>query len=222
MFWPGGPDPAAYVTLLRAPYAAIKREDPAAKVIFGPTTGNNYEFVQQAYAAGAKGFFDAMAVHTDTACLVDSPTRYYRENGKIARFTFLGYRSVREVMLANGDDRPIWMTELGWSANSLRCDRGRWAGMKDAGVPEPVQAQYLREAYHCLREDPYVTVAMWFNNRDINGDGSELDSYGLWRKDGSHRPAYGAFRDVAAGNDTISGPCGDFGGPRIQILAPQP
>ena len=219
-FWPGAPDVAGYVALLKASHAAIKRADPAAKVVFSPLTGNNYGFVAEAYAHGAKDHFDAMAVHTDTACLVAGPTDYYREDGRIARFVFLGYRTVRAVMLAHGDDKPIWMTEFGWSATSRRCDRGRWAGQKDAGVPEPQQAQFLREAYHCMKEDPYLEVAMWFNSRDVRGDGSELDSYGLRRADGSRRPAYDAFKDVSRGVDTVSGPCGDFVAPTLNDVYP--
>ena len=221
-FWPGAPDAAGYVALLKASHTAIKTADPNAKVIFAPTTGNNYEFVAAAYAAGAKDYFDAMAVHTDTACSVAAPSEYYREGDRLARFVFLGYRTVRETMLAHGDDKPIWMTEFGWSATSRICDRGRWAGQKDAGVPEPVQAQFLREAYHCMKEDPYVEVAMWFNSRDLRGDGSELDSYGLRRADGSRRPAYDAFKDVVRGIDTVTGPCGDFVPPRVQVLNPTP
>ncbi|HEX8121730.1 MAG TPA: hypothetical protein VF549_10755 [Solirubrobacteraceae bacterium] len=221
-FWPGAPDPAGYVTLLKASYTAIKHADPGARVVFSPLTGNNYGFMDAAYAAGAKDYFDAVAVHTDTACSVASPTWFYREDDRLARFVFLGYRTVRETMLAHGDDKPIWMTEFGWSATSRRCDRGRWAGQKDAGVPEPKQALFLREAYHCLAEDPYVEVAMWFNSRDVRGDGSELDSYGLRRADGSHRPAYDAFKDVVRGIDTVTGPCGDFVAPKVNVLFPPP
>jgi hypothetical protein len=221
-FWPGGPNAAEYVALLKASHRTIKAADPSASVVFGPTTGNNFAFLEEAYAAGAKGHFDAMAVHTDTACLIDSPTRFYRDGGRLARFTFLGYREVRATMLANGDDKPIWMTEFGWSTTKRGCDRGMWAGKKAAGVSEEQQAQFLREAFHCLKEDPYLQVAMWFNSRDLTGDGSELDSYGLKRVDGSDRPAAAAFRDVAAGRDTVTGACGDFGAPAVQIVSPVP
>jgi hypothetical protein len=221
-FWPGGPDPAAYVALLRASHGAIKAADPAAKVVFSPTVGNNYDFVDAAYRAGAKGHFDAMAVHTDTACSVAGPTEYYRDKDRLARFVFLGYRTVRETMLAHGDDTPIWMTEFGWSATQRTCERGMWAGRKDAGVSEAQQAQFLREAYHCMQEDPYLEVAMWFNSRDLRGDGSELDSYGLRRADGGRRPAYDAFKDVARGTDTVTGPCGDFVAPKVDVLNPAP
>ncbi len=219
-FWPGAPDANGYVTLLKASYTTIKKIDPAAKVVFSPTVGNNFEYVAAAYAAGAKGYFDAMAVHTDTACSVAGPTEYYRDKDRLARFVFLGYRTVRETMLAHGDDKPIWMTEFGWSATQRKCERGTWAGMKDAGVSEAKQAQFLREAYHCMKEDPYLEVAMWFNSRDLRGDGSELDSYGLRRADGSRRPAYDAFKDVVRGIDTVTGPCGDFVAPTVNVLHP--
>jgi hypothetical protein len=36
-------------------------------------------FLEDAYRGGAQGHFDAMAVHTDTACLDRPPGYYYRE-----------------------------------------------------------------------------------------------------------------------------------------------
>jgi hypothetical protein len=219
-FWSGGPNPVKYVDLLQRSYTAIKAGDPHVKVVFGPTVGHNYGFLEQAYAAGAKGYFDVMAAHTDTACLVDSPTKYYRDGNRIGRYVFLGYRELRATMLAQGDDKPIWLTEIGWSAAQHSCETGMWAGQKLAGVTEAEQAQYLKEAYHCLAADPYVQVAMWFNNRDLVGDGKMNNMYGLKRVDGSTRPAFDAFADVALHGDRLTGPCGDFGAPTVQILSP--
>ena len=54
-------------------------------MLLGPLTGNNYNFLGQIYAAGAGGSFDAAAVHTDTACLVDPPSSFYRDGGNVAR-----------------------------------------------------------------------------------------------------------------------------------------
>jgi hypothetical protein len=221
MFWRGGPQVDRYVELLQRSYTAIKAVNPQMTVVFGPLTGANYGFLDRAYDAGAKGYFDALAAHTDTACLVDPPTRFYRDQGRIARFTFLGYRELRATMLAHGDDKPIWLTEIGWSAARHGCQRGVWAGQKLAGVTEDEQAQNLREAYHCLEQDRYVQVAMWFNSRDQTTDGQELNMYGLLRADGSRRPAYGAFQDFARFGDRLTTPCGDFGAPTVQILAPR-
>jgi hypothetical protein len=221
-FWPNGPQVRAYVGLLQAAYTAIKENAPQTKVVFTPTTGNNYAFLEQAYEAGAKGFFDVMAAHTDTACLDQAPSSFYRDQGRIARFTFLGYREIRASMLANGDDKPIWLTEIGWSAAQHLCEVGVSAGNKPAGVTEELQARYLSEAMHCLKEDPYVQVAMWFNNRDLSNDGKMDNMYGLLRHDGSQRLAYTSFQDYARNGDRLTGACGDFGAPSVTILSPRP
>jgi hypothetical protein len=224
LFWSGGPNPPAYVDVLRKSYAAIKRNAPGALVVFAPTVGNNFGFLEAAYAAGAKGAFDVMAVHTDTACLDRPPSYFYREpDGRIGRFAFLGYREVYKVMQANGDgDKPIWMTEFGWSAAQHTCEFGASAGQKPAGVPEDVQAAWLLEAMNCMERDPYVQVAMWFNSRDLSDDGKMANMYGLRRYDRSQRPAFDAFRTWATGGGRSQAPCGDFEGPPVQLVAPQP
>ena len=220
-FWRGGPEAAKYADLLRRSYAAIKAADGAASVSVGPLTGGNHAFMQQLYDNGAKGAFDAVTVHTDTACLTTGPTDFYRENGRIGQTSFLAYREVRQTMLANGDDKPIYVG-MGWSASQQTCTRGTWAGQKKAGVTEAEQAAFLGQAYFCVAQDPYVPMAYWFNNRDPDASGGELSSYGLKRADGSARPAYDAFRRAGRGDFGFGGPCGDFTPPTVQILSPAP
>jgi Bacterial Ig domain len=220
-FWGAAVDAGRYAAILKAAYPALKAGDPGAKVLLGPLTGNNYGFLSQVYAAGAGGSFDAAAVHTDTACLVDPPSSFYRENGQVARFTFLGFRTVHDVMVANGQgDKPIWMTELGWTTATSTCGRGMWAGQKPAGVSEAQQAANLREAYHCLAGYPYVQTGLWFTLKDTSGHGDELDHYGLRRLDNSPKPSLDAFHTVATQGDTLTGPCGDFDAPSIKVTSP--
>jgi Bacterial Ig domain len=220
-FWAAAVDAGRYAEILKAAYPQIKQGDPGAKVLLGPLTGNNYAYLQQVYAAGAGGSFDAASVHTDTACLVDPPSSYYREDGKIARYTFLGFRTVHDVMVANGHGgKPIWMTELGWTTATSTCARGMWAGQKPAGVGEAQQAANLREAYHCLAGYPYVETGLWFTLKDTSGYGDELDHYGLQRIDGSHKPSWDAFRSVATQGDTLTSPCGDFDAPSLKVTSP--
>ncbi len=221
MFWAGTPDPAYYASILRASYPAIKGADPQAKVLLGPLTGNNYAFLSALYDNGAQGSFDAAAVHTDTACLVDGPDSFYREDGNVARFTFLGFRTVHDVMAAHGDgDKPIWMTELGWTTTTSTCARGMWAGQKPSGVSEAEQATNLREAYHCLAGYPYLEVGMWFTIKDLATGQDELDHYGLLRRDNSAKASWAAFRSVATQGDTLTGPCGDFDAPDLRVAQP--
>jgi hypothetical protein len=220
-FWGAAVDAARYAAILKPAYPAIKQADPGAKVVLGPLTGNNYDFLGQVYAAGAGASFDAVGVHTDTACSVAPPSSFYRDNGNVARFTFLGFRTVHDVMVANGDSaKPIWMTELGWTSTTTTCTRGMWAGQKAAGVTEAEQAANLKEAYHCLAAYPYVETGLWFTLKETSGNGEELDHYGLQRTNGTHKPAWDAFHSVATQGDQLTGPCGDFDAPSLTISAP--
>jgi hypothetical protein len=216
-FWANGPQPAAYAALLRAAYPAVKAADPAATVVVGGLVGNDFDFMEQLYANGAKGSFDAVGVHTDTACLTTDPREYYREpSGRIGRYSFTGYREVHATMVAHGDDKPIWMTELGWSTWPELCTVGARAGTKPGGVSPAQQADFLSKAYGCLANDPYVTQAAWFNLYDLNphGDLGLLDS-GL-----SPKPAFAAFKQAGSASAIPCGGTLDGGAPQVTILAP--
>ncbi len=220
-FWHPAPDVSRYAALLIAAHRAIKAADPAATVLTGPTTGNDYPWIASLYAAGAKGAFDAVAVHTDTACLDRGPDFFLMDHGQLSQYTFLGYRTVHKVMADHGDgDKPIWMTELGWSSTTRTCSNGHWAGQKPAGVGEPDQARYLQQALHCIGFDPYVKVALWFNLQDNGTADSELNRYGLLRSDHSRKPSWDAFHDVAVSGDQLSGECGDLSGPALTVASP--
>ena len=221
-FWLDGPQPAAYTALLKAAYPAIKAADPQAVVLVGGLVGNDYEFVQDLYDYGAKGSFDAVAVHTDTACLTTDPREYYREpNGRIGRYSFTGYREVRATMLANGDDKPIWMSELGWPTLTTTCARGGRAGTKAAGVTPAEQADFLTKAYGCLANDPYVEQAAWFSLSDVD-TGSTDDSLnlGLMTEALVAKPAFAAFQRAASAPAIPCGGTLDNGVPQITINSP--
>ncbi len=215
-WWTGAPDPTAYAQLLEATYPVVKAADPSATVVLGGLTGNDFQFLEGVYAAGAKGSFDAVGVHTDTACNKLSPYEFLRgPEDRLLADSFLAYREVHAVMVANGDDKPIWMTELSWRTTDATCAEGAWAGQTAGGVSEEQQATYLRQAYHCMAEDPYVQVALWFPLED---EGVAVS--GLLRADGSHKPSFGAMRSYVREGDQLSEPCGNFSGPKITIASP--
>lgn len=224
-FWLGGPNPALYTQMLKSSYAAIKAVQPQDLVVTGGTIGNNMDFLEQLYAHGAKGSFDAVGVHTDTACNTNDPDFIYRdEKGRVGRYTFTGYREVHAVMSRNGDGaKPIWMTELGWNTQSTApnsCSVGERKGTKPLGVTEPEQSAFLTKAYRCLAADPFVTNALWFGVQDIPGS-VHAAGFGLFRADGSEKPAAGAFRALDAGIPPE--PCGgvvDSSGPEIVVSQP--
>jgi hypothetical protein len=216
LWWAGAPDPAAYTRLLQAAYPAVKSADPKAAVVLGGLTGNDYNFLETVYQSGGKGFFDAIGVHTDTACNVASPYTFLRDtDGRIDPDSFLGYREVHATELANGDNVPIWMTEMSWRTTSAECNEGVFAGMKPQGVSGAQQATYLSQAYHCLAGDPYVQMALWY---PIEDEGVAVS--GLLRANHTRKPSYAAMRSYIQHGDRLKGTCGNFTGPKITVSSP--
>jgi len=189
-FWSTGPSPSEYASVLRAAYPAVKAADPGAAVVFGGVSQNDYSFIEGAYAAGAKGYFDVMAVHPYPG--PNPPEPVWTSNGRITPTSFTGFKEVRSSMLARGDDKPIWLTEFGWSTTTTES----W------GVTQAQQADYLTRAYRLLESYPYVTLAYWYNLRNNFWD-SDADTWetqlGLMRTDFSHKPSYDAFKGYSPG-----------------------
>ena len=133
-----------------------------------------------------------MATHPyPTAANLPPERTWLESDGRLAVTSFAAYREVRRVMLANGDDKPLWFTEFGWSTNTL----------VDQGVSESTQAAYYTRAMQCVEQDPYVDVAIWYlyRNRFNNAD-TWLGQLGLVRTDFSKKLAYNAFKSYTPGS----------------------
>jgi hypothetical protein len=211
-----------YTAMLKAAFPAVKAADPSATVLVGGLTGNDYHYLEQLYGLSAGPYFDAVGVHTDTACNLNSPYSYFRDaDGRIDQFSFLGYREVHNVMAAHGDGaKAIWMTEFGWNVATGTCISGMWAGKKNAGVSEQNQALFMRQALHCVASDPYVPVMVWFQMRDAGPQDTSEDRFGLLGYSGAQRPAWKALQDYNSQGDTLTDPCGNFTGPKLKLIAP--
>ena len=193
-FWSTGPNAGQYAQLLKAAHGAIKAVDPNLKVIFGGLSLNDWAFVEQAYTAmpDLGNYYDAMASHPYTFPVAPPEAVRIEGDGRMSKGSFPSYREIRAVMLANGDDKPIWFTEWGWSTKT-----------GTDGVTEAQQADYLARAYRCMEQDPYVEVALWYsfrNNYWANDADSWEDQLGLVRTDFSHKLAYDAFKTYTPGS----------------------
>jgi hypothetical protein len=153
------PDPEGYVRLLKATYERAKEADPTVIVLaagLAPTLApagsewgmNDLEFLQRMYDAGARGYFDGLAVHaygwTAAADALASPEV----------LNFARAELMHEVMARNGDgELPCFITEAGWN------DHPRWA----QAVPPGLRVDYTLRAYEkALQEWPWCEmVAMW-------------------------------------------------------------
>ena len=198
-FWDGGPDAGEYARLLRAAYPAIKSADPAAQVIFGGMSGNDYDYLEEAYAAGAKNHFDVLGTHPYTYCGSSAPEAKRRDDGRLRPDTFTAYRELHRTMAKHDDARPIWVTEFGWNTSGGSCDPG--SGDWQGGVSAAQQARFLRRGFDLLSRDPYVQVAIWYSLRDpywlTDSPDDPEASTGLFTVDYGAKPAAVSFREFA-------------------------
>lgn len=166
-----GPDkPAHYAALLRAAYPAIKQANPNVTVLGGSLTGSNGLFLKALYADGVKGFYDGLSVH------------YYN-------LTLASVRSIHEVQLANGDLKPIWLDEFGWTS----CWPHQKIQQEQGCVTSATQALNLTNTFRSLARVPYIAAAVVYKLQD-----SGHEDFGVLSASGTHKPAFGGLSRALA------------------------
>jgi hypothetical protein len=190
-FFKTGDQAAAYARLLKAAYPAVKAAYPRATVVGGSLSQSDHAFTERLYALGVKGYFDAFSVHPYS----DDVSPLDRRPTVDARYSFVrGVPEIRKVMLRHGDRRPVWLTESGWSTATVR-GAEPWRN----GVSEATQALFMRQQARQVARWPWVKVNVWFNLRDAGSNRADtFSNCGLFRVDGSAKPAWSAFRRAAA------------------------
>jgi hypothetical protein len=107
-FWKE-PDPAAYLTLLKASYETIKAVNPKLQVAVGGYAGVPTNYIDRLYLAGAKPCFDIMNVHP------------YSHPGMPEATLEASIAGLRAIMAKHGDaGKKIWFTEIGWPSQKHR------------------------------------------------------------------------------------------------------
>ena len=191
--------PASYTKLLCAAYPALHAGSADMIVVSGATAGNDWQWVQNLYAAGAKGCFDALGTHPYQGYAL--PPDYPPLNQQ--RWWTDNVRKVREVMLAHGDTAvPVWFTEFGWTAHE------NYPGIKSSqiGVTEEEQARYLVEMVEMTVDRyPFVTRLAVYEVRDETTGNIRNDNFGLFRLDMTPKPAAQAMRDLLTADDLPAG-----------------
>ncbi|MDQ3275252.1 MAG: cellulase family glycosylhydrolase, partial [Actinomycetota bacterium] len=186
------PDPvASYAALVKAAYPAAKAADPGATIIAGSLADADFDFTEALYQKGVKGSFDAWSVHpySEDRSPLDTGIAGWAKKSFI-----VGVPAMRDTMLRHGDDKPLWLTEFGWSTCNVRNDPKLYRNCVDPAV----QANYLQLAYAQMQKWTYVPVGVWFNLQDTSSDiGSRLNHYGLVNYAGADKPAFTAFRTAA-------------------------
>lgn len=159
-FWATQPWARTYTRLLRAAHVAAHAADPGARIVAGSlvalgSASTQWGQARDLYRAGARRYFDVVAVHpfTDGSIAVRQSVER----------VFEIVRRVRRVMRRAGDRRkPIILTELTWPAARGKVPKRRLLGLETTARG---QVQRLRLAYRRLareRRRHGVTQAYWF------------------------------------------------------------
>lgn len=189
-------DPSAYTRLLRISYPRIKVANPTVKVLAGalaPTREkagsraglNEFDYLSAMYQAGAREFFDALAMHTygyhDAPSAEPDPER----------LNFRRAELLREIMLHHGDEhKPATITEFGWN------DHPRWTG----AVRPSQRSAYTVQAFKYAEKnwDWVDNLCLWALRypADIL---NYPDNFTLISADFTLKPIYFALQNYARG-----------------------
>jgi hypothetical protein len=96
-------------------------------------------------------------------------------------------RSIHEVQLANGDTKPLWLNEFGWSS----CWPRYRVQQEQACVTAQAQALNITNTFHSLARTPYVAAEVLYQLQ-----GSTSENFGALNADGTHKPAFAALSKV--------------------------
>jgi len=218
--WGGqAPNAKAYVELLKAGYAAIKRADPNAIVIsagMAPTTRwdnvamPDTEYLTRMYANGAKAYFDALGAHgagykappeMDPGEVANNPDFYNRGDancpGPACRiYCFRHVEDLHQIMVNNGDgNKQVVVLEFGWTIDPRPNSPYAWHA-----VTEEQQADYFVRAYQFAKQNwkPWIGVMSLIYLPNI--DWTEEDEQYWWSIAVPNYPQFyprKAYRDLA-------------------------
>jgi hypothetical protein len=186
-FWQPAPNPAAYAAILEAAYSDIKSVDPSALVISaglapeGNEGGNiaQLTFLQDLYADGAKGSFDAVGYHPYSFPALPNTYELWSAWSQMDATP----TSVMSIMTAHGDgNKQIWITEMG----------------APTGGPDSVgtsgQTEAVSQAVEDAKNTPWIGALYLYTYQDSGGDPTtDEDWFGLLNADGSPKPAWSAL-----------------------------
>jgi Cellulase (glycosyl hydrolase family 5) len=196
--------PRNYAKLAKAGIAGIKAGNGRALVAIGETSSNGRDrkrpgltdtvapatFMKGVAAAIGKVKFDAWAHHP-------YPFPVNQKPSQLVRYPNVTLKSMPQFekdldVAFKRKNLPIWITEYG---NETRPGEPK-------GVTESQQASYIPEALAMARKDARVQMFIWFVMQDSPGS---LWQSGLYRGDGSSKPAQSRFARAAGALNPVNG-----------------
>ena len=201
-----------YTTVLQAAYTAIKEVDPDATVLagaLGATTTiaglsvSPQEFLEQMYASGAQGYFDAVSYH---------PYHYtlpFSAGLGVTNSPLEQVLALNAIMTANGDgDLKIWATEYGNPTTPV------------FGVSQTGQADFLEDFLIAWSKLPFAGPAFVYSSQDlVTGILNHEGNFGLFTDDGTPKLAAEVLASLISAN--ANGTLPDFTAellPRAEVV----
>jgi hypothetical protein len=214
-FWGPKPDAAAFARLMQVVQRTLEPVRSSIQIVHAGLAKSDLEFMWHLWDANPRhgDTFDIMSVHPyvyDWSDGIRSPEAMDRDESKAAAMGFIG--SVKDsgylgkvfnlqlfMTLRGAPHKPVWITEMGYFVARHRL-----------GVTEAEQAQRLVATVDFVRkrlaDQPFgqgpravaanVQRVYWFALEDYPSP-EGLGSFGVFRPDGTLRPAGDALRNLA-------------------------
>ena len=169
-----------YVSILQASYPAMKAADPTCTVVgivlstIDQGVGSGYAWMQGVYADGGKGYYDVVSVHTYDNTAPYAPNY----DGGAQQIPLL--IAFQALMATNSDPAPLWITEMGWNADSPTT----------GGVTQAEQA-WLYATYMIDLEALGIPVVMNYDMSDANAP-----AWGLVANYNQPKPVFGIIQGL--------------------------
>lgn len=201
--WLGPVNPAKYTEMLKLAYNAVKKVDPAVKVMSAPlamntenfkerTNLNELDFLTEMYQAGAKNYFDVLSAN---GYGLEFPPEDAPDPKKL---NFRRVELLRDIMVKNGDaNKAIWFNEYGWNASPADFPKEKLIWRR---VTEQQQADYTARGIKYARQNWNWSgvIFIWYFRQvgDIPPDRSDL-YFQMVTKEFQPKPVFNAIKKDA-------------------------
>jgi len=144
-----------FVLFLKAFYQGVKRADPENKVVLCGFAGNESLQLESLYHYGGKDYFDILAAHPYTR------PKMPEDGGYLDKI-----RELYLVMRKNGDDKPLWVTEMGWcgvESSMLEYLQNKFPTSHNNSCTEEQQARGLVRLFLISATIPWIERVYFFH-----------------------------------------------------------
>lgn len=191
--WKPTPSAVDYARLLEVSFKAAKQADPSCRVVLGSLGGKMDLFLDALCLAGARDFFDVVAINPYANPLVHQDM-FYTLADTPKNIVYEKINRVRQVMECYDMlDKPLWITEIGCPGQE---HEGSWWFMgKTPGLEE--QARWAGFVFEELVNHKGVDRVFWYNFRTTHDEKNA--QAGLVHNNFSIKPAYAKVKKVVGG-----------------------